>query len=169
MSEENKTHWKNNFDYNYLGSYSLKNGKDVVLTISKTQQEMVKGTNGQSEQCFVAYFVERADWIKPMILNKTNCKVISQLYTPYIEDWSGVKVQIGIAQVSAFGDTVDALRIRKKIPVTKKPELLPDTEDWANAVHHMLNEGVTLERVLVRYEISENNQNKLLEETKKDV
>jgi hypothetical protein len=28
--------------------------------------------------------------------------------TPYIEDWSGRKIQIGVESVKAFGDVVDA-------------------------------------------------------------
>ena len=40
--------------------------------------------------------------------------------TPYIEDWSGKYISIYIAKVKAFGDTVDALRIRSKVPTVEK-------------------------------------------------
>jgi len=113
-----KTHWKKEFNYSYMGSYSLPDGQDVILTIKKTRKELVKGTNGKEENCFVCYFEESE---KPMILNKTNCKTIEKLYrTPYIEQWAGIRVQIGIDTVSAFGETVEALRIRMIKPSPEK-------------------------------------------------
>ena len=56
-----------------------------------------------------------------MILNATNCKMISKIYdTPYIEDWVGKWISIYIAKVKAFGEVVEALRIRNRIPTTEK-------------------------------------------------
>jgi hypothetical protein len=109
-----KTHWKKNFNYDYLGSYSLPDGKEVTLTIAKTATEKVIGANGKKEDCFVVYFKE-AD--KPMILNRTNSKTISKLYgTPYVEDWIGKRVTIGVDIVNAFGEQTEALRIRMVKP-----------------------------------------------------
>lgn len=52
-----------------------------------------------------------------MILNSTNAKQIQKLLnTPYIEKWIGHKIQIGIEKVRAFGDIVEALRVRKFLP-----------------------------------------------------
>lgn len=52
-----------------------------------------------------------------MILNSTNCKQITKLAgTPYIEKWSGTKIQVGVEKVKAFGDVVEALRVRKFAP-----------------------------------------------------
>jgi hypothetical protein len=114
-----KTHWKKEFNYDYMGSYSLPDGKDLILTIKETKREQVIGTNGKKEDCFVCYFKESE---KPMILNRTNCKTISKVYgSPYIEDWPGLRIQIGIDKVNAFGETVDALRVRaiKPAPAVK--------------------------------------------------
>lgn len=108
------THWKKEFNYDYMGSYSLPDGKDVVLTIRETKHEMVTGANGKKEKCFVCYFAESD---KPMILNRTNCKTISKVHsTPYIEEWKGKKVQLGVDMVNAFGEQVEALRIRNVKP-----------------------------------------------------
>lgn len=113
MSNE-KTHWKKEFNYDYMGSYSLPDGKDITLTIRETKRETVTGTNGKKEDCFVCYFKESD---KPMILNRTNCKTISKIYgTPFIEDWPGHRVILGIDNVSAFGESVEALRIRNIKP-----------------------------------------------------
>ena len=114
-----KTHWKKQFNYDYMGSYSLPDGKDVTLTIRETKKELVIGTNGKKEECFVCYFKESD---KPMILNRTNCKTIAKVHgTPYIEDWGGLRIQLGIDTVSAFGEQVDALRIRAIKPAPAKP------------------------------------------------
>lgn len=110
MSTKEKTHWKKNFNYDYMGAYSLPDGKDVVVTIKETKKEMVIGANGKKEECFVCYFT---DSDKPMILNRTNCRTIEKLYgTAFIEDWPGNKIQLYAASVKAFGDVTEALRIR---------------------------------------------------------
>ena len=109
-----KTHWKKEFNYDYMGSYSLPDGKDVILTIKETRKEKVTGTAGKKEDCFVCYFQESD---KPMILNRTNCKTIEKIYkSPFIEDWPGLRIQLGIDTVSAFGESVEALRIRNVKP-----------------------------------------------------
>ena len=111
MSE---THWKKLINPDYLGAYSLDPGKDMVLTIKTVRKEMVTGADGKKEECIVCYWQEDQ---KPMILNVTNCKTISKLLkTPYIERWAGHRIQIGAEIVSAFGEKVEALRVRKNLP-----------------------------------------------------
>lgn len=109
------THWKKLSNPNYLGAYSIEDNKDLILTISVVRQEEVIGPDGKKEECIVCYF---SDSEKPMILNSTNAKMIQKLLgTPYIEQWAGHKVQIGVEKVKAFGDVVEALRIRKFLPI----------------------------------------------------
>ena len=111
MSE---THWKKLINPDYLGAYSLDPGKDMVLTIKVVRKEMVTGADGKKEECIVCYWQEEQ---KPMILNVTNCKMIAKLLkTPYIERWAGHRIQIGAEVVSAFGEKVEALRVRKQLP-----------------------------------------------------
>ena len=120
------THWKKLTNPNYLGAYSIENGQDLVLTIKYVQEEKVVGTDGKKDDCVVCHFVENA---KPMIRNATNMKTITKLYkTPYIEEWTGKKIQIGIEKVKAFGDIVEALRVRNKIP-NIQPVNLPKCEN----------------------------------------
>lgn len=110
-----KTHWKKLQNPDYLGAYAFEPGQEIVATIKTVQQEMVTGADGKKENCTVLHFVEPN--IKPMILNATNAKIITKLYkTPYIEDWEGRLIQIYVDRVRAFGDVVDALRIRPFIP-----------------------------------------------------
>ncbi|MBQ1790034.1 MAG: hypothetical protein II008_07650 [Oscillospiraceae bacterium] len=115
MSE---THWKKLINPDYLGAYSLDPGKDMVLTIRQVKKEMVTGADGKKEECIVCYWQEEQ---KPMILNVTNCKMIAKLLkTPYIERWAGHRIQIGAEVVSAFGEKVEALRVRKTLPEESK-------------------------------------------------
>lgn len=114
-----KTNWKKLVNPEYLGAYSLDDGNgkynDIVATIRQVKVENVTGTDGKRENCVIAYFVEQN--IKPMILNVTNMKTLEKLFkTKYIEDWANRKIQIGVESVKAFGDVVDALRIRKFLP-----------------------------------------------------
>ena len=110
------THWKKLTNPLYLGAYSIEDGRDLILTISNVREEPVMGTDGKKEDCIVAYF---SDADKPMILNSTNCKMIQKLAgTPYIEKWVGLKIQVGVEKVKAFGDVVEALRVRKFPPKT---------------------------------------------------
>ena len=125
MANETKTHWKKNFNYNYIGAYSLPVGSDMILTIKEMQQEEVAQLNGKKDMCFTAHFSEAN--VKPMILNKTNCKIIEKMYGSFTEDWVGKKIQIYSAKVSAFGTETDALRIRNQIPGGKSEvQLLAD-------------------------------------------
>ena len=117
------THWKKLTNPDYLGAYALDEGQELILTISYVREETVTGPDGKKEDCTVMHFAEK---VKPMILNVTNAKTITKIYnTPYIENWAGKKIQIYVAQVKAFGDLVDALRIRPFIP--KEDEYICDS------------------------------------------
>lgn len=112
---EAKTHWKKLHNPDYLGAYALTPGQDLVATIRAVKSEIVIGPDGKKEECMVMHFMEKE--IKPMIMNSTNSKTISKLFkTPYIEEWSGRKIQIYIDHVKAFGEVVEALRIRQFLP-----------------------------------------------------
>jgi hypothetical protein len=116
---ETLTHWKKLTNPDYLGAYALNPGEDLVATIKSVANETVTGTDGKKETCLVMRFCED---IKPMVLNATNSKTITKLLkTPYIEYWAGRKIQIYVEKgVKAFGDVVDALRIRPFLPVEKE-------------------------------------------------
>jgi len=145
------THWKQLANLNYLGAYSIESG-DLVVTIKSVSKQMVKGPEGRDEECIVATL----DGQKPMILNKTNCKTISKLFgTPYIEEWSGKKVSLYVAKVKAFGEVVEALRVRATLPTL--PELTPSHEKWAAAGAALKAGQVTVESLRKNYKLSEEN------------
>jgi hypothetical protein len=106
------THWKKLTNPNYIGSHDLQPGQEVKITFKTISKEMIDGADGKKEECIIAK-LEGAK--KPMILNKTNCKIISRvLDTPYVEEWSGKSVIIYSAKVKAFGEMVLALRVKNE-------------------------------------------------------
>ena len=150
---EQLTHWKRLRNPDYIGAYSMPtDGSEIILTIRNAKTEKVASPDGKKSDCLVIYFNE-PNW-KPMILNATNSKAIQKVAkTPYIEKWSGVKVQIYTAKVSAFGEQVDALRIRTVAPkVTDQPAPLPTitTEDISDA-QFKLESAETLEQLAATY------------------
>lgn len=116
-----KTHWKNMKKSPYLGAYSLEdNVEDVTLTIKKVVVENVKSENGKEDECIVAYFEEEnvdGVIVKPMILNSTNCKIITSLYkSGFVEDWYGKKIIVYVSETKMGRERVQCLRIKKEIP-----------------------------------------------------
>jgi len=113
---EQLTHWKKLTHPDYIGSYAFLPGEEMILTISEVKQEVIIGSDGKKETCTIMRFAEPN--VKPLILNKTNQKTIQRTYrTPYIEKWIGKKVQLYVAlDVKAFGELVDAVRIREYVP-----------------------------------------------------
>lgn len=150
---EHLTHWKNQFNYDYLGAYSLPDGKDIVLTLKETKKEMVTGANGQKSECFVAYFHENA---KPMILNKTNCKTIEKLFnTPNIEEWVNKQIQIGSTRINAFGEMTDCLRVRPFTPKLseERPAVQTGSVIWKNILDALAG-GYTVTQVMTKYKLT---------------
>lgn len=106
------THWKKLTNPNYIGAHDLQPGQKLPVTIESVTNEVVKCFDGKSvkeETCIVARFKGAK---KPMIVNKTNCKIISKNFdSPYIEDWVGKTITIYAAKVNAFGELTEALRV----------------------------------------------------------
>jgi hypothetical protein len=110
-NQTNLTHWKKLTNVNYIGSEILQPNQELKLTIEKVQKEQVKTAEG-TQECIVAYFKGGQ---KGMIINKTNAKIITKvLDTPYIEQWAGKSIIIYAAKVRAFGEMVEALRVKNQ-------------------------------------------------------
>lgn len=109
------THWKKLCNPDYLGAYAFQPGEEITVTINKVQREIVVGAEGKKEECTVVHFAESG--IKPFILNATNAKMITKITgTPYIEGWAGKRIVLGVEKVKAFGDVVEAVRVKNKRP-----------------------------------------------------
>lgn len=117
-------HWKNLSNYDYLGSYSLEGiVPEVTLTLKSIKKERVTAAGGASEDCIVATFEEKkvdGVEVKPMVLNKTNCKTIEKIYgTGDIEEWIGKKITVFSTTTRFARDIVPCLRIRQEVPTEK--------------------------------------------------
>ena len=122
------THWKQLTNPDYIGAYAFEPNEEKTGTIAYVREEQVIGSDGKKEECIVAHFTEKE--LKPLILNVTNCKMISKLYkTPYIEDWAGKRITMRVQQVKAFGDVVDAVRIKPEIPKAAQKQSAPKQQD----------------------------------------
>lgn len=115
------THWKKLRNPDYLGAYALQPNEELVLTIKKAGVETILGVEGKKEDELVIHFME--DY-KPMIVNATNAKTITKVHkTPYVEEWAGKKIQVYARRIRAFGEDMDALRVRDFIPQTKEVDV----------------------------------------------
>lgn len=115
------THWKKLRNPEYLGAYALQPNEELILTIKKAGVETIIGVEGKKEDELVIHFME--DY-KPMIVNSTNAKTISKVHkTPYVEEWVGKKIQVYARRIRAFGEDMDALRVRDFIPQTKEVDV----------------------------------------------
>lgn len=154
--EQKFTHWKRFCNPDYLGAYSLDPDKDIVATIDVVTRENVMGEGGRQEECTVARFKERD--IKPMVLNKTNCKTITKVYgTPFIENWAGKPIQIYATTTKLKGEQVECLRIRPQAPKLTKPELKPGHERWEEALKRLCQGDTTIDGIRKSYFLSDEN------------
>jgi hypothetical protein len=161
---ENKTHFKKLRNPSYIGSYELMVGTNSVelnVTIERAVKEMVQNGD-KKEEAMVIYLKGH----KPMIVNSTNAKNISKaLNSPYIEDWVGKDITLYVAKIRAFGENVDALRVKTVTSIKQLPALEVNTPNF-EAVKTALSSGkFTIEQVKSKYQVSESVQ-KLLQNGK---
>jgi len=160
---ENLTHWKAFLNLDYMGAYSLTPGEERVVEIVSVGREMVKGSDGKEKECTVAKLKNE----KPFILNRTNCKTLTKIYkTPYIEQWAGKKIIVYADKVKAFGEEVEALRIRPTEP--QKPDLNPQSPKWPGAIKALKEKTVTMDAIEASYALTKENKKLLLAEMIKD-
>jgi hypothetical protein len=165
---ETKTHWKKIHNPDYIGAYTLmETGQpvDLVVKIKSVSQRDVKGEDGKAEQCMVAELYNQ----KPWVLNATNAKTLTKILgSPFIEDWAGRSITLFVAKIRAFGETVDALRVRPQLPVITLPELRPDHPKWNGAVEAMKAGNTTIEAIKKNYTLTPENEQLLCSNSKSD-
>lgn len=115
---QQKHHWKETLPGDYLGAYSL-NGQDMIVTIQSAAKELIVGANGKKEECLVLHFKEQ---VMDMVCNRTNAKMITKvLNSPFLEDWSGKKIQLYPTTTKFGGDVVECIRVRPTAPKEAPP------------------------------------------------
>lgn len=162
MSEH--THYRKVFDSPYLSSADVVG--QVQLTISRVTQEVDK-TKKSKDVFNTVYFQEReiraGEKLKPMILNATNSKMLAKITgTPFIEEWGGTRITVYVDPNVKFGrETVEGLRVMR---AQERKSLTPEmSQVWTNAKEAYRRDG-SLEKVLQRYEMSEEHIAQLISE-----
>lgn len=144
------THWKKLTNPDYLGSYDFAQGEERIVTVKDVKREMISGSDGKKEECTVCHFIEP---YKPMILNVTNQKMITKLTeTPYIEQWVGKSFKLVVVKIKAFGEVVDALRIKSE--KVAKPRLELGTPNFENCKKAYVADKSALDKIKAKYEVS---------------
>lgn len=109
------THWRKLTNPDYLGSYAFQPGEEKQVTIDYVRIETITGMEGRNETLPVMHFKQND--IKPLILNRTNAKMVERLFdNPYIENWKDRDIILCVQKVKAFGEMVDAVRVKKAKP-----------------------------------------------------
>lgn len=150
------THFKKLINPDYLGAYSLMDGEvhELNVTILNVQNKSITGADGKQDEVTIATLKDQ----KPMILNVTNQKAIAKaLGTPYIEQWYGKVVTLYVAKIRAFGENVEALRVRDKAPKIERERLTPDSPKWAAAVVAVKAGTTTIDQIRSKYDLSDND------------
>lgn len=149
-----KTHWRKFHNPDYIGAYAFQPGERKLVTIEKAGLEKVTGQGGKKEDCLVVHFKENE---KPLICNVTNSKAIEKVSgSGYIQDWVGHAIELYTTEVQAFGDTVEAVRVKPTPPKTTKPELTPDHSAWDKVIS-AVKDGYTREQIEEKYTVSQQN------------
>ena len=152
-----KTHFRKAFNSPYLSSADI-----VAPTVLTIKNVTLSGdqTKKTKDVFNTAYFVEsqirQGEPLKPMILNAHNSKILKDMVgSPFIDDWNNILVTIYVDCNVRFGrDTVEGLRISPIQPEAVKPELVPGTKFFTNAVLAYKRDG-HLDTVLKRMTIAE--------------
>jgi len=153
MTKE-KTHWRTFHPSKYIGAADFKEGERKILTIAKAGREGVKDNKGAEDVCLVVHFKEDE---KPLICNVTNSKAIDKVCSsPMIEDWAGVKIELYTTTVTAFGDQMEAVRVKPTPPKITKPELTPDHAAWDKVIA-AVKDGYTRDQVEEKYTVTDEN------------
>ena len=124
------THWRKLDNPDYIGAYAFQPKEEKVVTVRTVKREIVTGAEGKKEECTVVYFEEPE---KPMILNATNGKTITKRAgSPFIENWAGLRLVLGVEKVKAFGEVVDAVRVLDKNPPAQPKKAVPCADCGGN-------------------------------------
>ena len=98
------------FPSKYICAADL-DGKTATVTIEAVKPEMMRMKDNTQQKKYIVYFVGKE---KALVLNKTNAYAIAEaLHEKDAAKWVGCKVSIYPTTCSAFGATVDCIRVKE--------------------------------------------------------
>lgn len=117
------THYRNLYDTDYIGVWSL-GGEDRTVVIKRVKGGEVGGQDGRKKQRKILVFFEQFE--KAMVLNVTNAKTIAGMYGNDVRGWLNKRVTLYATTTKFSGEVVDCIRIRPTIPTGETSENQPD-------------------------------------------
>ena len=150
-----KTHWMQNPNKNYLGHWDLPNGEDVILTIAKASWEEVKNPiTGSSAEKRIIRFAEDYQWLKPFICNETNAKMICKVTAEnFMEDTVGKKIKLFVSATRVMKEEVDCIRVRN-IKSSELGSANINSEQGIELTNLAKRVGFDIEKVCAAYKIN---------------
>lgn len=163
---ETKTHYKSLRNPHYLGGWALMTGgepKNMVVEIDRANKELVQNGD-KKEDAMVLHLKNQL----PIIVNATNAKAISKaLNSPFVEDWSGKRIELTVKKIKAFGDWHEALRVLDVAPKEPTKESLnPNHEKWTGAIEALKAKKTTIEAIQAKYLLNDDHLKELQDAAK---
>ena len=111
-------HWKKEFPSTYLGSQDLPENSDMIVQVKEVGEQEIQNQGGKQTKLVMSF----ENGVKPLILNKINCKNIAKaLGSDYLDNWIGKKLQLYVdPAVSTPQGITSAVRVRDFAPTTTK-------------------------------------------------
>lgn len=106
------------FPSKYLCAADFLEHGERALTIERVYQDDLRTADNETEKKALVQFKGAQ---KRLVLNKTNALAIAELFGPETNAWTGKRVTLYPARVSAFGKMVDAIRVRAAAPQGRPP------------------------------------------------
>lgn len=152
----------------YIAAFELK-GEDVTLTIERVVAEIIEGADNRKDKRPVIYF---SNGTKPFVANKTNVKIIvGKLgYGTDPKKWVGRPITLYPTTVKAFGETVEAIRVRPTVTqaAPKAEKSLQDRASDAEAALKAANtiagvDGAWKKTTALRADLERSGETELLD------
>ncbi len=135
----------------YIQAFELQ-GRDHTVTISRVRGATIEGEEGRKSKKPV---LDLDEWPRPLVLNKTNARVLIQFYGADYRQWNGKRVTIFPTQVKFGKEMVDAIRIRSTKPQMERAQKVVRTlEDRIATFRTALSECTSAENVGVRHAVA---------------
>lgn len=116
-------------DSEFMGAEDIDPGCEPILTIKNIYNGLVTLSRGKEKKDFIVFAEETVPGIKtvrPLIVNATNRKTLRKLFKAVSADaLEGKRIQLYLennVRDPSSGDKVDGIRIRPRIPETKRAE-----------------------------------------------
>jgi len=142
-----------------VGSITLEygvTGKELQKELNDATEVFLKAMEARG---FILYDDPRMRYANPGWISSTPGNPLPF----YGVDWEGKRITLYVTKVKAFGETVDALRVRNKAP-QRLPELTPESDNWNEAKQAIQMKAATVQQIRKKYVLTNENEKLLCSE-----